>query len=194
MEVKKMKKIIAILIALLMVCSLAACSNNDKEPTSSDNNDTQVSSDAGTSDAESVNTSDTADASPAQTLLADFKARVANGEDSSLEDLANSIITNEIIPFGGATMPVEPGFLNGFSQEITGFAEGTTFGPMIGSIPFIGYLFKLDDGADVYAFMQTLKDNADLRWNICVEADEMVCDAVGNTVFFVMAPANFEEN
>lgn len=185
-----MKKIIAILIALLMVCSLAACSNGDKEPTSSDNNDSQVSSDAGTSDTESINTSD---ASPAQILLADFKSRAANGEDSSLEDLANAIITNEIIPFGGATMPVEPGFLNGFSQEITGFDEGTSFGPMIGSIPFVGYLFKLDDGADVNAFMQTLKDNADLRWNICTEADELVCDAVGNTVFFVMSPTSFEE-
>lgn len=189
-----MKKIIAILIALLMVCSLAACSSENKEPTGSENNssnNSQASSDAVSSNAESA---DTLNASPAQKLLADFKARVANGENSSLEDLGNAIITNELIPFAGTTTPVEAGYLNGFSEEITGFTEGISFGPVIGTIPFVGYLFKLDDGADVNAFMQNLKDKGDLRWNICTEADEMVCDAVGNTVFFVMSPAQFDDN
>lgn len=182
-----MKKIIAILMAILMVGSLAACSKEGTDDTASNNS--QVSSDAGSSDAESV---DTSNATPAQILLADFKARVANGEDSSLENLANSIIGNEIIPFAGASMAVEPGFLNGFTEEITGFAEGFTFGPMIGTIPFIGYVFKLDDSADVNAFVQNLKDKGDLRWNICTEAEELVCEAVGNTVFFVMCKTQFD--
>ena len=63
---------------------------------------------------------------------------------------------------------------------------------MIGTIPFMGYIFQLADGADVAAFMKTLKDNANLRWNICTSADEMVCDNVGNTVFFLMCPTSFE--
>ena len=63
---------------------------------------------------------------------------------------------------------------------------------MIGAIPFVGYIFVLPDDADVDAFKTTLSDNADLRWNICVEADEMVVDNVGNTVFFVMC-RNSEE-
>ena len=67
------------------------------------------------------------------------------------------------------------------------------FGPMIGSIPFIGYVFELKDETDVNQFISTLKSNADLRWNICTEADEMVVCSVDKKVFFVMCPKYFEE-
>ena len=66
------------------------------------------------------------------------------------------------------------------------------FAPMIGSIPFVGYVFTLEEGADAAAFMQTLTDNADPRWNVCVEADETVVENADNMVFFVMCPAQFE--
>ena len=90
-------------------------------------------------------------------------------------------------------MPVEEGFLNGFDEEVKGFSEGAMFGPMIGTIPFIGYVFKLPAGADVNAFVNGLKSNGNLRWNICTAAEEMVTGNVGQTVFFVMCPAQFEE-
>ena len=38
-----------------------------------------------------------------------------------------------------------------------------------------------------------LKANANLRWNICTTADEMVAGSVGNKVFFVMCPTEFTE-
>ena len=41
--------------------------------------------------------------------------------------------------------------------------------------------------------IENLEKNADKRWNICTEADEMVVSAEGNTVFFVMSPSKFEE-
>ena len=63
---------------------------------------------------------------------------------------------------------------------------------MIGSIPFVGYVFELEDASSVDSFISTLKDNADLRWNICVAADEMVTGSVGNKVFFVMCPTSLE--
>ena len=94
----------------------------------------------------------------------------------------------------GASMPVEQGLLMGFGNaEINGFEEGVMFAPNIGTIPFIGYVFTLADWTDVETFVKTLQDNADLRWNICVEAEEMVVDSVGNKVFFVMCPSQFEE-
>ena len=90
--------------------------------------------------------------------------------------------------------PIEAGLLMGFDNaEITGFQEGVMFGPMMGTIPFVGYIFVLEDGADVDGFVQTLEDNANLRWNICTEAEEMVAEADGNHVFFLMCPKNFEE-
>ena len=168
-----MKRFFALLMAVVMVFCLAACTGSNK-PT------------------ETEAPTDPEPTTPAGILLAAFKADMANGT-TDLEELANKLISNEIIPFSPATMPVEPGYLNGFTNEIQGFAQGVTFGPMIGSIPFVGYLFQLEEGADVDAFLQTLKDNADLRWNICTSADEMICDHVGQTVFFVMAPASFQQ-
>ncbi|MBR5236466.1 MAG: hypothetical protein IKW06_03750 [Clostridia bacterium] len=127
-----------------------------------------------------------------QKLLADFNQKAASY--TGAEALANAIVTNPIIPFSGATMAVEPGLLSGFGNaEINGFKEGAMFGPVIGSVPFIGYVFVLEDGTDASGFIATLKANADLRWNICVEAEEMVAGSAGNKVFFVMCPKEFSE-
>jgi len=65
--------------------------------------------------------------------------------------------------------------------------------PMMGSIAFVGYVFELEDGADVSAFINNLRSSANMRWNICVEAEEMVTGSVGNKVFFVMCPKTLEE-
>ena len=127
-------------------------------------------------------------------LAEEFHALKAENAAITAQEMADAILTNPIIQFGGATMEVEAGLLTGFGNaEITGFNSGVMFAPMIGSIPFVGYVFELEDGADVDAFMQTLTDNADPRWNICTEADEAVSGSVGNKVFFVMTKASFEE-
>ncbi len=128
-------------------------------------------------------------------LLADFNAALT--EDASLDAtaLAEKLCANEMASLiGPVTMPVEPGFLMGFNNyEVTGFEEGVMFAPMIGSVPFVGYVFTLPADADADAFVTGLKDNADLRWNICVEADELVAEANGNKVFFVMCPTKIEQ-
>ncbi|MBR3691844.1 MAG: hypothetical protein IKL89_03990 [Clostridia bacterium] len=160
-----MKKFLALLLACLMLLSCAACG----EPAGSDAS---------------------ADATVGSTLYSAFKADASG----TAEEIANRIITNEIIQFMGGAVPVEEGFLTGFGEtEIKGFKEGAMFAPMIGTIPFVGYIFKLEDGADVEAFKTTLKDNANLRWNICTEAEEMIVEHKDNTVFFLMCPKSFEQ-
>ena len=67
------------------------------------------------------------------------------------------------------------------------------FAPMMGTIPFVGYVFALEDGTDAAAFVKTLEDNGNLRWNICTEAEEMIVEAEGNNVLFLMCPKSFEE-
>ena len=161
-----MKKTIAIILAVLMMVAMAACGTG----------------------------SNTTETEPAPTtvgtkLLAEFKTMA----DKTPQEIGDALMTNEEIQFMPMVMPVEEGFLNGFNEEIKGFEEAVMFGPAIGTIPFVGYIFKLADGADVDAFTKSLEENADLRWNICTEAEEMVCEAVGNTVFFVMCPKSFEE-
>ena len=60
------------------------------------------------------------------------------------------------------------------------------FSPIIGSIPFVGYIFRVDDETSVSDFINELKENANLRWNICTEADQMLISVVDNTVLFAM--------
>ena len=181
-----MKKIIAILMALVMVLALAACSKAPVTEELTTEAEVQVEVEA---EEESAAVSGE---SVAQTLAAEFKALAATETDAQAiaDKLAASAAVAAINPI---SMPVEPGFLSGFDNvEITDFESGVMFAPMIGSIPFVGYVFTLAEGADADAFVKTLEDNANLRWLICAMADEMVAVAEGNTVFFVMAPASLD--
>lgn len=177
-----MKKLFSILIAATLLLSLCACGSSAPAATEPPVHETPTPS--------AVPSETPAGESMGQALLQDFTDRVNAEPDIGAEELAKALLENPVIEFSGDALPVEPGLLTGFGNtEITGFAQGAMFAPMIGTIPFVGYVFVLDEGADAEAFVQTLKDNADPRWNICTEADETIAEHVGNTVFFVMCPA-----
>jgi len=97
--------------------------------------------------------------------------------------IADELLANVSTDLDLVKMDVVPGYLNGFTEEISGFDQGVMFSPMIGSIPFVGYVFKTADPATLEA---ALKNSADLRWNVCTEADEMVSAIKGDYVFFMM--------
>ena len=177
-----MKKLFSILIAATLLLSLCACGSSAPAATEPPVQEAPTPSAAPS-------------ASPTgermgQALLKDFTDRVNAEPELGAEELAKALLENPVIEFAGDALPVEPGLLTGFGNaEITGFAQGAMFAPMISTIPFVGYVFVLDEGADAEAFVQTLKDNADPRWNICTEADETIAEHVGNTVVVVMCPA-----
>ena len=124
-------------------------------------------------------------------LLAEFNQKAKSGTALSI---AESFANGGSLPFMAGAMEVEPGLLQGFDNyEVTGFKTGAVFQPMIGSIAFIGYVFELEEGVSASDFAAGLKNNANKRWNICTEADEMVTGISGNKVFFVMCPKSFEE-
>ena len=157
-----MKKILSLVLCAAMVLTLVACGSKKG-----------------------------GDLSPANTLKAEF-VELAKGGESALQ-IAEKLVTNKIIPFAGGAMEVEPGLLSGFDNyEVKGFKSGAVFMPMIGSIAFVGYVFELEAGADVNAFVNELTTNANPRWNICVEAEETVTGTEGNMVFFCMSPLSFE--
>ena len=177
-----MKKLFSILIAATLPLSLCACGSSAPAATEPPVQEAPTPSAA-------PSASPTGE-SMGQALLKDFTDRVNAEPELGAEELAKALLENPVIEFAGDALPVEPGLLTGFGNaEITGFAQGAMFAPMISTIPFVGYVFVLDEGADAEAFVQTLKDNADPRWNICTEADETIAEHVGNTVFFVMCPA-----
>ncbi len=170
-----MKKVIAIVLALVVVIGLVACAtvggNNDETTTLEET---------------------TIAATVANTFAEAFKAEAAK-EGATANTIATALSTNELVAFMPMVQDMEAGYLAGFSADITGFKACTAFVPMIGTIPFVSYVFELEADADKDAFVATLKDNANLRWNICTAAEEMVVETVDNFVFFVMAPLSFEQ-
>ena len=127
--------------------------------------------------------------SVARTLTKQFKEEIKNEKD--IEKVAASIAKNEVleIEVDVAAMKKED-YISGFQTEIKGFDKVVTIRPFIGTIPFLAYIFEVDDAE---AFAEKLKSNADLRWNICTEADDMEVAVVDHYVFFVMAPKSFEQ-
>ena len=156
-----MKKLFALLLAVMMVLSLVACGEEER-PTYG---------------------------AVGEPLVVSFE----ENSDKSAQEIADLLLKDPNLGFMGMTMAVEEGLLSGFGNaEIKGFKEGVMFGPAIGTIPFIGYVFTLDEGTDVDDFKQTLEENADLRWNICTEADELIVESEGDKVIVIMTPNKFE--
>lgn len=123
-------------------------------------------------------------------LLNDFIAQLeADGNLSSM-DIASALIESPNFVYAGATMEVEPGYMAGFTEEISGFDDGVMFAPMIGSVPFVGYVFTVSN--DPEGFLAVLNSCNDPRWNICTEADETVSTIYGDKVCFIMC-SNEEE-
>lgn len=191
------KSLIFVLVAILVASiALVACTGNTTEETTVNTEETTVNTEE-TTVAEGEETTEgegTTEGTVATTLVAAFKDIVANGTDLTALAIGEELAQNEVIAAASmGAMEVEAGFLSGFDNaEITGFKSGVMVAPMIGSIPFVSYVFELEEGADAEAFVKTLTDNANLRWNICVTADEMASATEGNFVFFVMAPTSFE--
>lgn len=122
----------------------------------------------------------------ASTLAEQFNTEIKDSKN--IEEVAKKISQNEIIkPVVEATKVEE--YMPGFTTEIKGYNEVYMVAPMIGTIPFVAYIFESDDAKEL---ANTLKESADLRWNICTEADDMEISVVDNYVFFVMAPSSFE--
>jgi len=193
-----MKKIIALLMAASMLVSFAACgttdnTNDQADETTAVEETTAAEETTVAEETAEETTAESAGSTMGQVIYEDFKTKMSSGTAYTAEALAAELIANPVIQFMGGAIAVEEGYLSGFDNyEVKGFKEGAMFGPMMGSIAFVGYVFVLEDGADMDAFVKSLTDNANPRWQICVTADETICDYVGNTVFFLMAPNQIE--
>ncbi len=120
------------------------------------------------------------------TLLSIFRAN----KDKTPEEIANACLADKSIQFMSMTTPMEEGFFMEFDGDVKGFDSCVKFGPAMGSIAFSGFVFEVS--GDANAFANDLKSRANPRWNICVEADETVCEVYGNKVFFLMCPSSLE--
>lgn len=200
-----MKKILAILLAAMLMFGAVACTNNDANDTNTDTNtntdaivDTNDTNDTNdtSSDTEAENNNSVIEPTVEDNTMGKniwnlFLSTLAENAGKTPEELANLMCANlEVIPYGCMGMTIEAGLLTGFNNyEVTGFESGAVFMPMIGTTPFVGYVFTLAEGADASAFIKNLTDNCNMRWNICTSAEQVVAGAKDNTVLFVMCPS-----
>ena len=200
-----MKKLVLTVLALTLAFSVTACGSKEEPapeateaPTATEApveteapEATEAPAESDEATTENDNQGAVSGETLGQTLLAQFQAMDASTDAYTM---AEQLIANEKILFMGGAMEVEPGFLSGFDNyEVTGFEKGAMFGPMMGSIAFVGYIFDLPEGADADAFVTGLKDNANPRWQICVAADETIVEVNGDKVFFLMSPLTLEQ-
>ncbi len=188
-----MKKKIAMLLAasILMTGAFTACS--DKKDNDSDDIENEEIEETKIDDLvdetiQIVIPEDEEVNSIAAALCLQFLSEMRINND--IEVMANALCGNDALEgVSMTTMPVSEGFLNGFDGDVTGFNDGIMFAPMIGTIPFVGYIFESDDPE---ALADALNNQAMLDWNICTQADEAIVAIEGNYVYFVMAPYSFE--
>ena len=196
------KRILIAAVSALLCASMVACGNTAEENAATTT--TAATTEAAATEATTETTTEAVVEEKAAIVAPNVDANTLGGKlwdafvaakeekpEISAEELANLLVTNEAILFMGGAMPLEANqeFFNGFDEyKITGYESGALYMPMIGSIPFIGYVFDLAEGADVEAFVKALSDHCNPRWNICVTAEQTVVGAYGNTVFFLMCP------
>lgn len=186
-----MRKFLAALLAVSMVMSFAACGKKDN------NGETGGNATLTPIDTEkdvAVIAPDAAENTAGAILWEAFVSAKEENPEADALAIATILYQNPVIEYAAGASAVEPGWLSGFSEDITGFESAATFGPMMGSIAFIGYVFDLAEDADAAAFVKNLKDKSNPRWNVCVEADYVQAGAYENTVYFLMYPEDLNQN
>lgn len=207
----KIRKTLVLMLATSLVLSLTACGGKKTEveapvkeevtietveettevveSTEIESTESSEESTEAVESTEETEVNDTPTDTVASKLYELFETEIATTDD--INEVANKLIEAEYFKeVSMTTMEVEPGFLNGFEAEITGFNNGVMFAPMIGTIPFVGYIFETDN---TELLMSEIEANASLNWNICTTADEMLVKTHDNYVFFVMSPYTFGE-
>lgn len=70
--------------------------------------------------------------------------------------------------------------------ELHGFTDGAILSPMISPNTFICYVFFVKEASAMAGFEETLKNQANLAWNVCVVAHSVITQTDGTAVLFIM--------
>lgn len=166
---KNLKLVLIIISLVLSLCSITGCKKN-QEISNKENQEIEK---------ETV----------ASTLAKQFKEEIKDEKD--ILKVANNISKNEIMAISTEVITIENNnYISGFQTEIKDYNKAVSIVPIIGTIPFVAYIFEVENAE---SFAENLRSNANLRWNICTEADNMEIAIENNYVFFVMSPENFDQ-
>ena len=192
-----MKKIIALILAALMLLTFVACTpdtpNADKgndsvtEPGNTDNETPEITDKDITANVSIENIAKAlinkyGEYANLRGQYDDYMASL--GEDASEED---KMTYETFASYQLVVQAVEKDaeWLMGLTEVPTGYSECYNYIPSSMN-PFMGYVFRVEEGTDIEAFKQSLIDNCDLRWMICREANTIMCESFGDIVVFQM--------
>lgn len=112
-------------------------------------------------------------------------------KETDIKTIADNLSRNEMFEIKLQVTEIKTGdYLSGFEGEIGGYSKAVVIQPMIGTIPFIMYIFESDTPSELVSILES---KANLNWNICTQADEKKSSIKDNLVFFIMNPTSFEE-
>lgn len=168
---KKISKLFFAMILVLSVCLITGCGKQEKITE------------------ENVSTiEEEKPVTVASSLVEQFKTEIK--DNKNLEEVANKLAENEKLSIMTMVEVLDKkSDIFGFNTTIKNFKTGVAIKASISTIPFVAYIFEVENPEE---FQTTLKENANLRWNICTEADDMESAIYENYVFFVMSRSSFE--
>lgn len=105
----------------------------------------------------------------------------------NLDEIGLKIIESVDVEYDLDMNHVYPGYLLGFSQDIVHFEDAVIISPIVGTIPFVCYVFQTSEPE---LLTKEIENYHDMRWNICTEAEEKILKQDHNFVLFAMTPAN----
>ncbi len=154
-----MKKMISMLLALVMVLSLAACGTNNTPAT-----------EAPTEAAKHVDGT-----------MEELLNKVIEIEPVEFMGMAMALDLTDTSEDGLWMVKNFTGLDN--ADSIT---EAAAYEPMMGSIPYSMVMVRTTEGADVAAVAEGMKNGIDQRKWICVEADDLQVVSFGDVVMLIM--------
>ena len=159
-----MKKMISMLLALVMVLSLAACGGNN----------TPAATEAPTEAAKHVDgtmeelLNKVIEIQPVEFMGGTVPIDIADTSEEGLWLLSG----------------------NTGLENADSITDAATFGPMMGSIAYCMSAVRVKEGADVAAVAQTMKTKIDPRKWVCVEADDLQVVSYGDVVMLIMVASD----
>lgn len=199
-----MKKIIALLLALVMAVGLVACGEKTPEKTEPDNTQTETPAPEDTTPSEDVTTPEGSEGTDDVTDPegGEDVTDPEGGEDVVMADTAVLLDKlAKLVPmeFPTGIMTIDHTDLEALEaytglKANTGIVELSVLEPMMGSQAYSVVLVKLDGTVDATTVANDIKENVNPRKWICVEADDLNADVVGEYVIFAMLDDEFKES